>query len=69
MAEANQKYFSSMAEFLKVKGEKSCITSTWRGAPGRYWPEGHGGAPPQGAGVRRGWGCWQERRPRPAAVA
>ncbi|XP_010834559.1 PREDICTED: U4/U6 small nuclear ribonucleoprotein Prp31-like, partial [Bison bison bison] len=28
VAEANQKYFSSMAEFLKVKGEKSGITST-----------------------------------------
>lgn len=28
VAEASQKYFSSMAEFLKVKGEKSGITST-----------------------------------------
>ncbi|XP_032468657.1 U4/U6 small nuclear ribonucleoprotein Prp31 isoform X1 [Phocoena sinus] len=28
VAEANQKYFSSMAEFLKVKGEKSGIVST-----------------------------------------
>ncbi|MBW03213.1 U4/U6 small nuclear ribonucleoprotein Prp31, partial [Eschrichtius robustus] len=28
VAEANQKYFSSMAEFLKVKGEKSGIMST-----------------------------------------
>ncbi|EHB18866.1 U4/U6 small nuclear ribonucleoprotein Prp31 [Heterocephalus glaber] len=28
VAEANQKYFSSMAEFLKVKSEKSGITST-----------------------------------------
>lgn len=28
VAEANQKYFSSMAEFLKVKGEKSGILST-----------------------------------------
>jgi len=28
VAEANQKYFSSMAEFLKVKGEKSGLMST-----------------------------------------
>lgn len=28
VAEANQKYFSSMAEFLKVKSEKGGITST-----------------------------------------
>lgn len=28
VAEANQKYFSSMAEFLKVKGEKSGTMST-----------------------------------------
>lgn len=28
VAEANQKYFSSMAEFLKVKSEKSGILST-----------------------------------------
>ncbi|ELK32902.1 U4/U6 small nuclear ribonucleoprotein Prp31 [Myotis davidii] len=28
VAEANQKYFSSMAEFLKVKGEKNGIMST-----------------------------------------
>ncbi|XP_031819322.1 LOW QUALITY PROTEIN: U4/U6 small nuclear ribonucleoprotein Prp31 [Sarcophilus harrisii] len=28
VAEANQKYFSSMAEFLKVKGEKSGVLST-----------------------------------------
>lgn len=28
VAETNQKYFSSMAEFLKVKGEKSGILST-----------------------------------------
>lgn len=28
VAEASQKYFSSMAEFLKVKGEKSGTMST-----------------------------------------
>lgn len=28
VAEANQKYFSSMAEFLKVKGEKNGLMST-----------------------------------------
>lgn len=28
VAEASQKYFSSMAEFLKVKGEKSGVMST-----------------------------------------
>lgn len=28
VAEANQKYFSSMAEFLKVKGERNGIMST-----------------------------------------
>lgn len=28
VAEANQKYFSSMAEFLKVKSEKSGILTT-----------------------------------------
>lgn len=28
VAEASQKYFSSMAEFLKVKGEKNGVMST-----------------------------------------
>lgn len=56
MAEANQKYFSSMAEFLKVKGEKSGITGPPEGAPGRTGQRDTWGLAPRGPGSGEGLG-------------